>query len=94
MWREDGKEVRAEGACLPGVREHGISQHRPDGNGGRLLITKYADRSLPQWVLISGFVEAGETLEEAAEREVYEETGIRIWNLQHFGSQPWGAPAP
>ena len=32
-----------------------------------ILMTKYADRSLPQWVLISGFVEAGETLEEAAE---------------------------
>jgi NAD+ diphosphatase len=53
-------------------------------------MTKYADRSLPQWVLISGFVEAGETLEEAAEREVYEETGIRIRDLQYFGSQPWG----
>ena len=36
-------------------------------DGDRLLMTKYADRSLPQWVLISGFVEAGETLEEAAE---------------------------
>ena len=59
-------------------------------DGDRLLMTKYADRSLPQWVLISGFVEAGETLEEAAEREVYEETGIRIRDLQYFGSQPWG----
>ena len=59
-------------------------------DGDRLLLTKYADRFLPQWVLISGFVEAGETLEEAAEREVYEETGIRIRDLQYFGSQPWG----
>ena len=59
-------------------------------DGDRLLMTKYADRSLPQWVLISGFVEAGETLEEAAEREVYEETGIRIRDLRYFGSQPWG----
>ena len=39
---------------------------------------------------MSGFVEAGETLEEAAEREVYEETGIRIRGLKYFGSQPWG----
>lgn len=59
-------------------------------DGDRLLMTKYADRSLPQWVLISGFVEAGETLEEAAGREVYEETGIRIRDLRYFGSQPWG----
>ena len=59
-------------------------------DGDRLLMTKYGDRPLPQWVLVSGFVEAGETLEEAAEREVYEETGIRIRGLKYFGSQPWG----
>ena len=56
-------------------------------NADKLLITKYAGRSLPQWVLISGFVEA---LEEATEREVFEETGIRIRDLQYFGSQPGG----
>lgn len=56
----------------------------------KLLMTKYADRPLSQWVLISGFVEIGETLEEAAKREVFEETGIRIKDLQYFGSQPWG----
>ncbi len=59
-------------------------------DGDRLLMTKYGDRPLPQWVLISGFVEAGETLEEAAEREVYEETGVHIRGLKYFGSQPWG----
>lgn len=59
-------------------------------NGDKLLMTKYADRLLPQWVLIAGFVEVGETLEEAAEREVFEETGIRIRDLKYFGSQPWG----
>ena len=35
-------------------------------------------------------MEIGETLEEAAKREVFEETGIRIKDLQYFGSQPWG----
>ena len=59
-------------------------------NGDKLLMTKYAGRSLPQWVLISGFAETGKRLEEAAEREVFEETGIRIRDLQYFGSQPWG----
>lgn len=59
-------------------------------NEDRLLMTKYADRSLSQWVLISGFVEIGETLEEAAKREVFEETGIHIKDLKYFGSQPWG----
>ena len=41
-------------------------------------------------MLISGFVETGETLEEAAKREVFEETGVYIKNLKYFGSQPWG----
>ena len=54
-------------------------------NGDKLLMTKYADRPLSQWVLISGFVEIGETLEEAAKREVFEETGIRIKDLKYFG---------
>ncbi len=59
-------------------------------NGDKLLMTKYAGRSISEWVLISGFVEVGETLEEAAVREAFEETGIHIKGLKYFGSQPWG----
>jgi NAD+ diphosphatase len=43
--------------------------------------------------LIAGFVETGETLEEAVCREVMEETGIRIKNISYFGSQPWPYPS-
>jgi len=42
--------------------------------------------------LVAGFVETGETLEEAVHREVLEETGITIDNLRYFGSQPWPYP--
>jgi NAD+ diphosphatase len=42
--------------------------------------------------LIAGFVEAGESLEEAACREVQEEVGLQIKNLSYFGSQPWPFP--
>ena len=42
--------------------------------------------------LVAGFVETGETLEEAVHREVMEETGIQIKNLRYFGSQPWPYP--
>lgn len=42
--------------------------------------------------LVAGFVETGETLEEAVHREVREETGIQIKNLRYFGSQPWPYP--
>ena len=42
--------------------------------------------------LIAGFVEAGESIEEAVHRETFEEIGIRINNLRYFGSQPWPFP--
>ena len=42
--------------------------------------------------LVAGFVETGETLEECVEREVREETGLKIKNIRYFGSQPWPYP--
>ena len=42
--------------------------------------------------LVAGFVETGETLEEAVQRKVMEETGLTIDNIRYFGSQPWPYP--
>lgn len=42
--------------------------------------------------LVAGFVETGETLEEAVRREVCEETGLSICNIRYFASQPWPYP--
>ena len=42
--------------------------------------------------LVAGFVETGETLEQAVCREVWEETRLHIRNLRYFGSQPWPFP--
>ena len=42
--------------------------------------------------VIAGFVEAGETLEQAAAREIKEEVGIEVRNLRYFCSQPWPFP--
>jgi NAD+ diphosphatase len=41
---------------------------------------------------LAGFVDAGETAEEAVHREVFEETRVRIRNLRYFASQPWPFP--
>lgn len=42
--------------------------------------------------MLAGFVEPGESVEQAVHREVLEETGLRIRNLRYFGSQPWPFP--
>jgi len=41
---------------------------------------------------LAGFVEPGETLEEALVREVKEESGITVKDIRYFGSQPWPFP--
>ena len=43
--------------------------------------------------LVAGFVETGESLEECVEREVWEETHLRVKNIRYFASQPWPYPA-
>lgn len=44
------------------------------------------------YTTLAGFVEVGETFEQAVHREVFEETGIKVQNLRYFGSQPWAFP--
>jgi NAD+ diphosphatase len=42
--------------------------------------------------VLAGFVEPGESLEEAVAREVYEEVGLELEDIRYFGSQPWPFP--
>jgi NAD+ diphosphatase len=42
--------------------------------------------------VLAGFVDPGETLEEAVRREVKEEVNIEVSNIRYFGSQPWPFP--
>ncbi|RKF14600.1 NAD(+) diphosphatase [Roseovarius spongiae] len=43
--------------------------------------------------LLAGFIEPGETIEAAVRREVFEESGIRVGDVQYLASQPWVFPA-
>lgn len=58
-------------------------------NGSRILITKYKS-GFRHNALVAGFTEIGETDEETVRREVMEETGLRVKNIQYYKSQPWG----
>ncbi len=42
--------------------------------------------------VLAGFVEPGESVEEAVQREVLEESGILVDDIRYFGSQPWPYP--
>ncbi len=56
---------------------------------GKLLVSQYKNGFRDRYALTAGFAEVGETIEETAAREVYEETHQRIRNLRFYKSQPW-----
>ena len=57
-------------------------------NKDKILLTKYAS-GYDRYALIAGFVEVGETLEDALAREVKEEVGVNVCNIRYYKSQPW-----
>lgn len=62
-------------------------------HGDRLLLARSPHFPARMYSTLAGFVEPGESLEEAAAREVREEVGIEIAGLRYFGSQPWPFPS-
>ena len=58
-----------------------------------ILLAKNAQNPRQMYGLIAGFVEVGETLEEAVRRETLEEVGIQVKNIQYLASQPWPFPS-
>lgn len=60
--------------------------------GDELLLARSSRFRPGVFSALAGFVEAGETLEQCASREVMEEVGIRIANLRYFASQSWPFP--
>jgi NAD+ diphosphatase len=60
--------------------------------GRELLLARGVRWTDPVYSCIAGFVDPGESLEEAVVREVREETGVEIADVRYFGSQPWPFP--
>lgn len=58
-----------------------------------ILLAQHQRHKGGLFTVLAGFVEVGETLEMAVEREVFEETGIKIKNIRYVGSQPWAFPS-
>ena len=61
-------------------------------NEDKLLMAQHSYHDTIRYALIAGFVEPGESIEEAVHREVLEEVGIKIKNLNYKKSQSWPFP--
>ena len=59
----------------------------------RLLLAHVSYHSPRRYSHLAGYVEPGESLEQAAHREVFEEAQLTLSSLEHVGSQPWPFPA-
>ena len=60
--------------------------------GDQVLLAMHKNSPSQRFSPLAGFLEAGESIEEAVHREVMEEVGLRVHNLQYFMSQSWPFP--
>ncbi|MBB3982853.1 NAD+ diphosphatase [Sphingobium fontiphilum] len=65
-----------------------LAEHR-----GRILLGRQHRFPPGRYSALAGFVEPGETIEEAVARELWEEAGIRVDQVRYVMSQPWPFPA-
>lgn len=63
------------------------------GPDGRILLGGGGPLDAKNYSTLAGFVEPGESLEQAVVREIGEEVGVRVTASQYLGSQPWPFPA-
>jgi len=95
-----GSPTRPAGGGWTRLDEHGV-EHFPRTDpvvivlvedGDRLLLGSNALWETGRFSLLAGFVEAGESAEQAVEREIWEESGLRVSGIRYVASQPWPFP--
>ncbi len=59
---------------------------------GEALLARGRTFPVPMYSCVAGFVEPGETLEDAVRREVHEEVGVHLAEVRYIASQPWPFP--
>ncbi len=60
--------------------------------GEHILLARHVVSPTGRFSALAGFLEAGESIEEAVHREVMEEVGLKVKDLRYFGSQSWPFP--
>ena len=60
--------------------------------GDKILLARPNSFPVQHYSVISGFINPGESLEACVKREVQEEAGIEVDQVEYFGSQPWPFP--
>jgi NAD+ diphosphatase len=61
-------------------------------SGDRCVLGRSPRFAASMWSCLAGFIEPGETIEEAVRREVLEEVGVVCGRVHYFASQPWPFP--
>ena len=70
-----------------------VTDGEPGSPDERCLLGRHPAWPPGRFSTLAGFCEPGESLEDAVRREVGEETGIRVGEVEYFGNQPWPLPA-
>jgi NAD+ diphosphatase len=70
-----------------------ITRGEPGADDEALLLGRQDTWPAGRYSTLAGFLEPGETLEDAVRREVAEETGVVVGEVTYFGNQPWPLPA-
>ncbi|CAN5561694.1 NAD(+) diphosphatase [soil metagenome] len=60
---------------------------------GRALLGRNAAWPAGRYSALAGFLEPGESIEEAVAREIFEEAGVRVSGVRYIASQPWPFPS-